>query len=163
MTNAEDIDYIIEANEFAIKKDHHGAITVLSKGIEKHPENGELYAMRGVHYHLICKYEEALKDHIKAIELTTDEFLLAGMYANKAITYSALNQTVSADSDFQKAISYETPWYIPQLEYGKFLLAQGRKAEAIKYLEIAKDNLAKTGPENFFEEAEALFKANVQK
>lgn len=151
-------DYILKASEFVQQKDSHGAINALSEGISKQPTNANLYSMRGVHYHLIGKDEESLKDHKKAIELTTEKLCLASMYTNKAITEIALKQPANAERDFKKALEYKEPYYITHLEYGKFLLDQGKRDLAIEYLKTAKAKLAEVGPEKYFAEADALLK-----
>ncbi|MDX2105038.1 MAG: hypothetical protein SFY67_01430 [Candidatus Melainabacteria bacterium] len=151
-------DYILKASEFVLENDSHGAINALSEGIAKQPDNCDLYSMRGVHYHLIGKNEESLKDHQKAIQLTTDKLRLASMYTNKAITEIALKQSANAERDFKKALEYKEPYYITHLEYGKFLLDHGKKELAVEYLKTAKAKLAEVGPENFYAEADALLK-----
>lgn len=151
-------DYMLKASEFVLENNSQGAIEVLSEGIEKHPNNGDLYSMRGVHHHLIGKNEESLKDHEKAIELTNDKLRLASMYTNKAISEIALKQPENAERDFKKAPEYKEPYYITHLEYGKFLLDQGRKEQAVEVLKTARINLAKVGPANYFDEADALLK-----
>lgn len=151
-------DFILKASEFVLENDSHGAINALSEGIAKQPNNCDLYSMRGVHHHLVGKNEESLKDHQKAIELTTDKLRLASMYTNKAITEIALKQPANAEHDFKKALEFKQPYYITHLEYGKFLLDQGKRDLAIEYLTTAKNKLAEVGPENFYAEADALLK-----
>lgn len=158
VTSDTEEDYMMKASEFVEKNDSQGAIKALSEGIKKQPNNGDLYSMRGVHYHLIGKNEESLRDHEKSIELTKDKLCLASMYTNKAITEIALKQPENAERDFKKALEYKQPYYITHLEYGKFLLEQGEKSQGIEYLKMAKAKLAEVGPENFFDEADALLK-----
>ncbi len=158
VTSDTEEDYMMKASEFVERNDSKGAINVLTEGISKQPNNGDLYSMRGVHYRLIGKNEESLEDLDKAIELTKDDLGLASMYSNKAITEIALKHPESADLAFQKALSFKAPYYITQLEYGKFLIDQGKKSQGIEYLKSAKSKLAEVGPEKYFEEADALLK-----
>jgi tetratricopeptide (TPR) repeat protein len=158
VTSDTEEDYMMKASEFVEKNDSMGAIKVLTEGIAKQPNNGDLYSMRGVHYHLIGKNEESLEDLDKAIELTKDDLGLASMYSNKAITEIALKHPERADRAFQKALSFKAPYYIIQLEYGKFLIDQGKTAKGIEYLKTAKSKLAEVGPEKFHLEADALMK-----
>ena len=151
-------EYTLKASEFVLENDFQGAIDVLTEGIDKYPNNGFLYSMRGVHYHLIGKNEESVKDHQMSINLTTEPLVLASMYTNKAITEVALKQPANAERDFKRALELKEPYYITHLEYGKFLLDQGRKEQGIEYLKTARAKLKECGPEKYYGEADALLK-----
>ncbi len=151
-------EYTLKASEFALENNFQGAIDVLTEGIDKYPNNGFLYAMRGVHYHLIGKNEESVKDHEMSIKLTSEPLVLASMYTNKAIAEISLKQPANAERDFKKALDLKEPYYITHLEYGKFLLDQGKKEQGIEYLKTAKDKLKECGPEKYYAEADALLK-----
>jgi len=64
-------------------------------------EYAEVYNNRGVAYAKLNKYEQAIKDYDRAIELNP---ALAEVYNNRGITYAELNKYDQAIEDYDKAI-----------------------------------------------------------
>ena len=77
-------------------------IEQLTNQIESEPDNAEYYHRRGNFYHLLCKNEEAVKDHSKAIELDPDKY--AGYYYHRGTCYLWLEKYDEALEDFNKAV-----------------------------------------------------------
>lgn len=153
-----------KANELVDINETDQAIHILNEGIVKTPESAELYSLRGTLLAGKGKFKAALKDHDKSIMLTTNKFLKAGSYMNKALVENKLKQTKNAERDFKKALEIEPKLSIGYYEYGYFLLKQKRAAEAIPVLEKAKKLLTGAAPKKRIDEVDRLLKeAKAQK
>ena len=79
-------------------------ITYLSLGIEKYPENENLYFWRAFYFNVFKKYEEAVKDYNKAIELDPNNSV---NYNNRSLAKYNLKQYEEAIKDLDKAIELD--------------------------------------------------------
>lgn len=71
---------------------------------EKNSDIALIYNLRGVAYYYLKKYDAAISDYSKAIELDPD---FAGAYNNRGICYQALGETEKSNADFAKADEIE--------------------------------------------------------
>ncbi len=147
-----------KANELVDINETGKAIHVLDEGIANTPERAELYSLRGTLLANKGNYRAALEDHDKAIKLTSDKFLQAGSYMNKALVENKLKQTKNAERDFKKSLEIDPKLSIGYYEYGYFLLQHKRASEAIPFLERAKILLTGAAPKKRIDEVDKLLK-----
>lgn len=77
-------------------------VSLWSKVIEEYPDStGLAYSNRGVLYSAAGKYEEALKDHSKALLLRPGYWMI---YFNRALVLSQLGRNAEAVDDFTRGI-----------------------------------------------------------
>jgi len=156
-------DFLKEASEHIVLNDSKAAIKILNKGIERFPNNVEMYSVRGPLLAQQKNYGAAIKDYDKVIELAPrrSEFIKAGAYLNKALLEKLNKKYQDADTNFKLAVLTD-PWHsISYIEYGQFLIEQKRSLEALSYLEKAKILLYGHGPKSIIDRLEVLLtKAN---
>lgn len=126
-----------EAKALARSEEIDKAIATIDKGISENPGVAKFYYMRGALYAMQKKYDAALKDQNKAIELSKDDTVTAGAYLNKAMMNVNLKQDDQAEANFKKALEFKPDLDVIHLEYGKFLFAKGDNENASIHLDKA--------------------------
>ena len=86
--------------------EYKDAITAYGLVLRKLPEFAEAYQGRGLAYYHDERYELALEDISRAIELKPD---LAVAYANRAALHRKLGDTQKAIADLEKALELYHP------------------------------------------------------
>ena len=132
-----------KVNELLEINETDKAVLVLNKAIKDETENAELYSMRGPLLASNKQLKAAMIDYNRVIELAAknkvDALTVANAYLNKALMESKWNHLKSADSNFKKAIDTRPDFFLPHLEYAKFLMDQKKINLAIPEFHKAKD------------------------
>ena len=111
------------------------AVTLYTEAIELDPELVEAYSNRSAAYGGLGRWDEALDDATRAVELEpTDVTVLAGAHLNRGASYGALGRWDEALDDATKAIELE-----PNDES---LLANAYFVRAIAGAELGRDEEA---------------------
>ena len=97
-------------------------IELLTKAIEKDPDNWSAWDRRGVAHHQLEEWEKALTDFSKAIELNPNAWQTL---VNRAGTYSHLHHWDKAVADYRKAIDLGQTGYRVWYELALAHLANG--------------------------------------
>lgn len=119
------------------------AITDCSKAIKINPQYANAYNARGDAYYGQGKYELAIADYNKAIELKYDP--LSQVYNNRGITYYQQGNYQQAIADYNKAIQID-PNYAEAYYYRGLSRSYLReKQAAIQDLKKAADLYKKQG------------------
>jgi tetratricopeptide (TPR) repeat protein len=79
-------------------------IAYLSLGIDKYPENANLFHLRGYYFNEFKKYEEAIKDNDKVLEFDSNYSMA---YNNRGFAKNNLKQYEEAIKDYDKAIELD--------------------------------------------------------
>ncbi|MDX2105037.1 MAG: tetratricopeptide repeat protein [Candidatus Melainabacteria bacterium] len=145
-----------EAKALAGSEQIDKAIARLDKGIVENPGIAKFYYMRGALFATQKKYDEALKDQDKAIELSKDNTVTAGAYLNKALTYVNLKQDEQAEANFKKALEFKPDLDVIHLEYGKLLFTKGDNENAAIHLDKAIRSPSGTIPNKNLMDMQAL-------
>ena len=85
-------------------------IEMLSRFIQRHPENASLYVQRSGVYRSQAKYDQALQDVNVAIELKPED---AAAYNSRAQVRIFLGDLEAARSDCDRSISPIPSWPVP--------------------------------------------------
>ncbi len=132
-----------QVNELLEINETDKAILVLNKAIHDEPENAELYSMRGPLLASKKQLKAAMKDHNKVIDLASkgkvDSLTVANAYLNKALVENRWNYFKAAETNFKKAIDARPDFFLPHLEYAKFLVQTKKPKLAIPEYMKAKD------------------------
>jgi len=88
----------------------------------------EIYVRKGIQYMEAGNYEVALQDLTRAVELDGGN---SEAYNALAVLYQRLDQPADAERQFRKALSADSDSFGVRNNYGRFLCAQGRYAEAM--------------------------------
>ena len=88
-----------------IKTNRKKRMKKLTELLKREPKNSNLYLERGKLYHILKKYNEALEDFSKGIELNPNQ---SELYVERGFTYDSLKQFESSRKDFQKAVELNT-------------------------------------------------------
>lgn len=159
--HSEKIDFVKKALDLNQINDTKGAIAILDKGITEEPINAELYSLRGPLLANIGKYKEAMKDHNMVITLATDKkskLILSNAYLNRGLIEIKWNKPRKAEADFKKSLEVDPRLFITHLEWGKLLLSQDRKAEAIKHFKKAQQQMVGAASDKSLENVDKLLK-----
>ena len=84
-------------------------ITLWTDTLEKNPSASVAYDNRGLAYVSKRQYDQAVRDHSRAIELNPN---IAVAYNNRGVAYGLLRKFKTATRDFDKAIEL-APWHGP--------------------------------------------------
>jgi len=87
--------------------DYEHRIKDLTKAIEINPNFVEAYNSRGRIYNLTFKYDKAINDFNKVIELSSNTSILARAYSGRASSYSGKGNYDKAIEDYTKAIEID--------------------------------------------------------
>jgi tetratricopeptide (TPR) repeat protein len=120
------------------KNDNSSAIDILNKGIKENPKNGDLYYLRGALFADKEKYQDAISDQSKSIELGKKKNLVAAAYLNKARCEFTLKQNDDANKDYRKLLDIEPDLAIAHFEYATFLFRTSKGDEAVQHIEKSK-------------------------
>ena len=107
-------------------EDYDKAIKDLSKAIELDPDDSYNYYYRGEIFYSIKQYSNAIKDYLKAKEITNEIISEKYIYLNIAINYREIG-------DYNKALSY----YNKEIELKEDALSYSERA--IFYYSFVKD------------------------
>jgi tetratricopeptide (TPR) repeat protein len=114
------------------------AIARLRKVVELDPKMVRAYDSLGLCYDYLDKFDEALQNHNKAVELNRLQSKPSPWpHVDLAITLLSLNQSAEAEKSLREAIRYDAQ--LPQAHYqlGRALKMQGRDEEAANSLKAA--------------------------
>ena len=124
-------DYIRQAREKGKQKDYSGAVELLNKGLERYPEDADLFFERGYWYGEWGKPEQAVLDYNKAIALKPDDAIA---YNNRGNCFSDMGEHDKALADFDKAIELSPDDAFAYNNRGNTLRHLKRYSEAIESL-----------------------------
>ena len=79
----------------------------MNKTIELNPNDIFLYNERGLIYDKLKKYEEAIEDFTKSIQLNSNKYINSGFYYERGLMYYKLREYEKALNDLNKAIELE--------------------------------------------------------
>jgi tetratricopeptide (TPR) repeat protein len=71
-------------------------ISYYTKAIQRDPNEAILYNDRGISYHQLGQYQNAIADYTEAIEIDPDEAIF---YNNRGVAYRGVGQPTLAASD----------------------------------------------------------------
>lgn len=100
--NIESESYITQASNKFSQKDINGALAILNEGINRTPNNPQLYLNRGFIEHFMQDYESAMADYNKAIAISPN---FAYAYNNRGALKISLNDIEGGIEDYNKALS----------------------------------------------------------
>lgn len=123
------------ALDYVLLNDYKDAIRWMKQAVQFNPANEQAWYGLGRCYYSQSAFKDAQQAFARALALNPRD---TKAEVNLALTLEMLNQPVTAESDYKHAISlasadpHTDQW--PYLDYGSFLLEQGRAAEAIPLL-----------------------------
>lgn len=82
------------------------ALSFFERAIQKHPSHLNAYNGRGLAYAGQNMHDRAVTDYSKSIELSTDEKTVAGVYANRGVSYHNLSQLDAAIKDYDTMLKH---------------------------------------------------------
>jgi type IV pilus assembly protein PilF len=88
---------------------------------------GQVYMEKGVHYMEEGRYDVALKDLTRSVELDDDN---SDAYNALGVLYQKLDDPAHADASFKRALSIKPDNFAARNNYGRFLCSQNQPAEA---------------------------------
>jgi tetratricopeptide (TPR) repeat protein len=100
------------------RNEYAGAIRDFNFGIMAFPDLGEAYVNRGAAYIGAKRYPEALADLNKALELGVQEPQKA--YYDRGLAHENLDDPVSAQLDFQKALELAPDWTLVKVRLRRY-------------------------------------------
>ena len=120
------------------------AVYDLNVAIEKDPKNSKAYGLRGLAYKFQGKYDEAISDFSKAIEINPESSGTDGIYFARGSSYALSGQYGKAISDLNIAIEKNPQDSEAYFTRGTVYQDQGRYDKAISdfnhTIEIDPDN-----------------------
>ncbi len=120
------------------------SITLWNDVLQKFPESGLAYNNRGSAYNLLGKYDEAIADLDKAIQLSKES---AVSYFNRGTAYEHLGQYEKAIEDYTEALRIQPDFAIGYVDRGALFCRMGEYDMAYNDLTRAlklNPNLAET-------------------
>ncbi len=103
-------------------------LTLMNDEVRKAPENPSVYYVRGIAELDLGKYEDAIKDNTRAIELRPG---FSEAYNNRGIALSALKRYDEAVRDFTAALEFNPAHYKARLNRAISYTAMGRLEPAL--------------------------------
>jgi len=131
-------DLKIVALDYVLLNDYSDAIRWMKQAVQFNPRNQQAWYDLGRCYYSQSSFPKARQAFLHALALKPDD---TKAETNLALTLEMLNQTAAADEAYKHAVvlanadTHSDQW--PYLDYGSFLLDQGRAAEAILLLQKA--------------------------
>lgn len=131
-------DLKIVATDYVLLNDYPDAIRWMRQAIDLDPKNEPAWYGLGRCYYSQSSFGEAEQAFRYALKLDPADLRAQG---NLALTLEMLNEPAKADAEYRRSIAlansdpHTDQW--PYLNYGSFLLEQGKAAEAIPLLEKA--------------------------
>ncbi len=95
---------IANASLLLVDKDYLGALQTMDDMVASYPDQALAYIGRGLMLDSLNKYDDAVADYTKAIELDPEE---SNGYINRANTYSKQDKFEKALADYTKAIELD--------------------------------------------------------
>ncbi len=135
--------YAVKAVKLLQANDRQGAIRMLTKGIEKDLDYGELYTFRAMLYSDVGNFKCALADCDKAIRNARDNHTLSRAYISRGQMKRSSKLYADYELDFKKAVEIDPSSEMVQFTYGEHLVKTGKGKKAIPHLEKAKEILLK--------------------
>ena len=93
-------DWRIEGNKRYLKGDYHSAIKLYSKAILEDEFNYQAFFNRGVAYHDLGLFREAIIDFTEVIKLNSK---FSEAFKSRALSYYSLNESKKALEDYNMA------------------------------------------------------------
>lgn len=131
-------DLKIVAMDYVLLNDYPDAIKWMRQAIDFDPKNESAWYGLGRCYYSQSSFSEAEQAFRYALKLDAADLRAQ---TNLALAVEMLNEPAKADAEYRRAIAlanadpHSDQW--PYLDYGSFLLDEGRAAEAIPLLEKA--------------------------
>jgi Tfp pilus assembly protein PilF len=122
-----------------------GAVPPLTRACRLAPQDQDACYYLARYLHAQGRYDAALEPFEKALAAAPEE-LLSKVHRAAALNFEALGRPRDAERDFREAVSLNRrngpPNEDPRIDYGAFLLRQGRAPEALRPLEQAAGELS---------------------
>jgi len=134
----DDEELRIVANDYVLLDDYPDAIRWLERAVQINPNNADVWYALGRCYYTQSSFKNAEQAFLKTLALNSKNEKAT---ENLGLTYKAENRPTDAEQSFRTAISLadsnpqSDEW--PFLNYGEFLIDQGRATEAMTQLERA--------------------------
>lgn len=112
--------------------DHAGALADLDLAIKRNPDNYFAYGLRGFENYSSERYEEAIKDYSKAIELDPGQY---DYHCNRAIAYEKLGLNSWALLDYTQMVALEPKQYKGYYYRALLLMKMNLYAESLPDLD----------------------------
>lgn len=131
-------DLKIVATDYVLLNDYPDAIKWMRQAIDADPKNEAAWYGLGRCYYSQSSFSDAMQSFQYALKLDPTDIRAQ---TNLALSLEMLNEPAKADAEYRRAIAlaktdpHSDQW--PYLDYGSFLLEQGKAAEAIPLLEKA--------------------------
>ena len=122
-------DYLRRGGQAFDEKRYQDAILAYTAAIDKDPDLGAAYNLRGYAYNKLGQYSEAITDFSTAIQLDPDN---AVAYRNRGYAYNDLGQHYKAIDDCSTAIQLDHYYANPYRHRGVAYIKLGQHQKAIK-------------------------------
>jgi len=128
-----------------------GAVPPLSQACRLAPEDPDACYYLARNLYVLGRYDAAIEPFEKALAAAPEE-MLSKVHRATALNFEALGRARDAERDFRQAVALRRPngppGEDPRIDYGAFLLRQGRAPEAVRPLEQAAGELSSSSRAN---------------